>query len=139
MFGAPPRFAGPLAGGIGAHYRDLDVAARVEGASPHGLVQILYDELLKALDTLRAAERAGTRAPVVQSRALSVVAGLEAGLDASRGGEVARTLRAVYRETRRLIGTPHGANRAALDQARAMVAEIAAAWSAIAMPGRAAA
>ena len=140
MFGAPSRFSGPLAGGIGAHYRDLDVQARVEGASPHGLVQILYDELLKALDALRAAEHAGTRLPTVHSRALSILAGLETGLDTQRGGEVSRTLRAIYREARRLLGTAYGpARAAALDQARAMMAEIAAAWGAIAVPGRVAA
>lgn len=133
MFGAPSRFTGPIANGIGAHYRDVDVAARVEGATPHGLISILLDELLRAIDTLRAAERAGGRLPAVQSRALSILHGLEAGLDFEKGGEIARSLAAIYREARRLVGMAHGPPRApALDQAHVMLGEIASAWATLA-------
>ena len=38
-----------------ARYQRVDVASRVEGATPHQLVAILYDELLKALDAMAAA------------------------------------------------------------------------------------
>ena len=132
MFGAPTRFAGPVANGIGAHYRELDIAARVEGASPHGLIQIMLDEALKAIDTLRAIDRAGGHLPGVQSRTLSILHGLEAGLDFEKGGEIARSLATIYREARRLIGQPQGPARGpGLEQARTMLAEIAAAWSAI--------
>ena len=133
MFGAPSRFSGPIANGVGAHYRELDIAARVEGATPHGLIQIMLDELLKAIDTLRAADRAGGRLPAVQSRALSILHGLEAGLDFETGGEIARSLAKIYREARRLIGQQQGPARGpGLEQARTMLAEIAAAWAAIA-------
>ena len=89
MFGASPRPYGTA----GARYRDIEVAARVQGASPHGLVQIMFDELLKGLDTLGAAEKNGIMRPgEVQSRVLSLLHGLEATLDYARGGEIAVSL-----------------------------------------------
>jgi flagellar secretion chaperone FliS len=128
MFGAPSRYAAP-----GARYRDIDVTARVEGANPHGLVQILFDELQKALDTLRAAEASYdlTRRSAAQARATSILHGLEASLDYQRGGEIAVNLGRIYREGRRLVATIGPARPAALDEARRMLGEIAGAWAAI--------
>lgn len=129
MFGAPSRYGKP-----GARYRDVHVSARIEGATPHGLIMILFEELLNGLDTLRAAERGGegARHAAVQSRAVSILHGLEAGLDHQRGGEIAESLGRIYREARRLVTTPAGpARAAALDQARAMVGDIAGAWASI--------
>jgi flagellar secretion chaperone FliS len=129
MFGAPSRYAPPQ-----ARYRDIEVASRVEGASPHGLIVILFDELLKGLDTLRAAND-GTdlgRRLSAQSRCISLLHGLEEALDYQRGGEIAANLGKIYREARRLITSPAGPQRAgAIDQARKMLIEIAGAWEAI--------
>jgi len=130
MFGSPSRYGKP-----GARYRDVHVSARIEGASPHGLIMILFEELLTGLDTLRAAERSGesARHAVVQSRVVSILHGLEAGLDHQRGGEIAASLNRIYKEARRLVAVPSGPDRAAaLDQARAMVGDIAGAWASIA-------
>lgn len=129
MFGAPSRFAP-----AGARYAQVDVSARVEGASPHGLVALLFDELLKCLDTLRAAERAGTALAHggAQARTVSILHALEAGLDHARGGELAANLARVYRQAHRLVATPRGIDRApALDMARAMLGDIAGAWASI--------
>ena len=118
--------------GAGARYRDIEVAARVQGASPHGLVQIMFDELLKGLDTLAAAEKNGVARPgVVQSRTLSLLHGLEATLDYPRGGEIAISLGRIYREARRLVGISGPGRAEALAQAREMVGDIAAAWATI--------
>ncbi|HWI87240.1 MAG TPA: flagellar protein FliS [Sphingomonas sp.] len=129
MFGAPSRYAAP-----GARYRDIDVAARVEGASPHGLVVIMFEELLKSLGTLEAAEmvRDLARRNAAEARVLSLLHGLEAALDHRRGGEIADNLGLIYREARRLIGNAPGIDRAnALAQARDMIATISGAWEAI--------
>ena len=45
----------PAGSAAGARYRTVDVAAQVEAASPHRLVGILFDELVKTIDVLRAA------------------------------------------------------------------------------------
>ena len=116
-----------------ARYSEVDVTARVEGASPHGLVAILFEELMKALGTMAAAERAGDRARSlsVQARALSMLHGLETGLDFERGGEIAPNLAKIYREARRLLGTHGDARGKAIEEARAMIGTIAEAWTAI--------
>jgi flagellar secretion chaperone FliS len=128
MFGAPSRYAAP-----GARYRDIDITARVEGASPHGLVQIMFDELQKAIETLRAAEASSdlARRSAAQSRATSILHGLESSLDYDKGGEIAVNLGRIYSEGRRLLATIGPARPAALDDARKMLGEIAGAWAAI--------
>jgi len=130
IYAAPSRF-----GAARAHYQTVDLSSRVEGASPHGLVAILFDELLKALDAMSVAMRArdygqrGTR----QSRALSILNGLETSLDLDGGGEIAVSLLAIYREARRLVlAAGRDNDEEQLTRARAMLAEIASAWQAIA-------
>jgi flagellar protein FliS len=129
MFGAPSRYGAATA----ARYRAVDVNMRVEGASPHQLIVILFEELMKALDSLRAAEAVGDRgrAAPLQSRALSILHGLETGLDMEKGGEIALSLAKIYREARRLIAIPGAGRDTALEQARAMLADVAGAWAAI--------
>jgi flagellar protein FliS len=118
-------------GGAGARYRNVDMSSRMEGASPHRLVQILFEELIKATDTMLAAQRLGEAAKRSerQSRALSILHALETSLDFDKGGEIAANLATIYREARRLItlGGREG-HPAPVEQARAMLAEIAGAW-----------
>ena len=56
MFGTATAY-----GGAGARYRTIDVSSRLEGASPHRLVGILFDELLRAIEAGQAAARRGDR------------------------------------------------------------------------------
>lgn len=129
MFRSSSRYAAP-----GARYRDIDVAARVEGATPHGLVLIMFEELLKGLDTLHAVDSAGdlARRNAAQARVISLLHGLETSLDHRRGGEIADNLGRIYREARRLLGPTPGIERStALTQARDMLATVSGAWEAI--------
>lgn len=117
-----------------ARYSSVDLTSRIEGASPHQLVQIMFDEALKAIDamTLAAERRDYVQVAQRQSRALSIVHGLETSLDFERGGEIAGGLAAIYREARRLIAAGGRAlDPAQIRQAREMLAEIAGAWSQI--------
>lgn len=81
-----------------SQYKSLELASRVEGASPHALVTILYEELLRALDVLGAALRQGKNIMREPSavRARSILTALSASLDFEQGGGVADTLAAVY-------------------------------------------
>jgi flagellar secretion chaperone FliS len=120
--------------GAQARYQSVDLASRIEGASPHRLVGILFDELIKALDTMALACRKGdfVQRGASQARALSVLHGLEGSLDFDQGGAIARGLAAIYSEARRLVleaGRENDAARAI--QAREMLHEIASAWEAI--------
>ena len=116
-------------------YRDVALTSKLDGASPHRLIAILYEELDTALATMIAATRAGDHGRLLagRSRALTILAGLEASLDREKGGDIAGALAAVYREARRLLrdsGTANDPQR--IEQARAMIADIADAWRQIA-------
>ncbi len=138
MFGTMGQAGGQAA--ARARYAQVDLGSKVEGASPHRLIAILYEELLRTLDTLAAVlAQPGIGAAAMRpgmaerrARAVSILLGLETSLDHGQGGELSQGLAAVYREARRLVGAGIAAGDAApLVQAREMIAEIADAWSAI--------
>ena len=121
-------------GAVRSRYQNVDLTSRVEGASAHGLVSILLDELMKSLEAMAAActRRDFTQRGSAQSRALNMINGLETSLDFEKGGDIAQSLSSIYREARRL--TLAGARDNDPEQvlrARTMIGEIASAWQAI--------
>lgn len=115
-------------------YAAVHSGSRIEGATPHALVKVLFDELLLALDAAALAERNGDRLKVSdkQARAMSILFALESSLDFDRGGDIATGLAQIYREGRRLLLTGAKERSAEpVDQARVMIAEIADAWNQI--------
>lgn len=122
-------------GAAKARYQRVDVTSRIEGASPHQLVAILYDELLKALDAFAATMEKSdfTQRGERQARVLRLLSGLETSLDFDQGGDIAVGLARVYREARRLVTAAARENDPAkIAQARDMLGEIAEAWAEIA-------
>ena len=114
-----------------ARYMDVDVSSRVEGASPHRLIGVLFEELDKAFEAMGAAQAGGDRARALsaQGRALTILHGLETSLDFARGGEIATGLAAIYREARRQLRAATGEEQPErTKRARAMIGEIAGAW-----------
>lgn len=117
-----------------ASYQSVDLSTRVEGASPHQLIALLFEEAVNALDAMAAAaaRRDVARVATAQARALSIVGGLQASLDMEGGGDLARNLADVYREASRLIAAAGKACEPAFaTQARTLLAEIASAWNSI--------
>ncbi|MBX9795343.1 flagellar export chaperone FliS [Sphingomonas sp.] len=88
-----------------AMYRQIDLAGRTATADAHGLVELMYDELIRALGAVASAVRAGNHAIKSEkiARAVAILFALEAGLDFDRGGDVARTLAGLYRAARKEI------------------------------------
>jgi len=122
-------------GGAGARYRNIENNSRVEGASAHKLIAILFEELLRAIDATKLAMERSDIAKQAdrQARALSILQALDASLDMERGGEVAANLSKIYREGRRLIATGTREKRGDLVlRARDMLGDIASAWEKIA-------
>ena len=114
-----------------AAYGGVDLRGRVESLSPHGLVQLLFDELLGAMRQTELCIRGGDRARKSErvSRAVAIINGLESGLDYGKGGAVAENLSKVYRQARAEIVAASRNDDA--DRARGateMVAGIAGAW-----------
>ena len=130
MYMAQSRF-----GAAKVRYQSIDLTSRIEGASPHGLVAILFDELLKSLDAMAAAARRKdfNQRGAKQSRSLSILLALEGSLDFENGGEIAQSLLAIYREARRLIIAGGKDNDPEpLARAREMLDQISSAWGALA-------
>jgi flagellar protein FliS len=127
-------YMAPVKSGAARSYRNVDLSSRIEGATPHRLVTILFEELLKAMDAMAAAMRRSdySQRSSRQSRAMSILHGLEMSLDHDRGGDIARDLALVYREARRLtMEASRGNDLQKLEQAREMVMELNSAWEAI--------
>jgi len=121
-------------GGAKMRYQAVDLESRIEGASPHRLIGILFEELMKALEIMLAAQRAGNRAKTIekQSRASTVLIALETSLDFKNGGELAVNLARVYREARRLVLQGGRDNSPEMvTQARDLLAGIVEAWEQI--------
>jgi flagellar protein FliS len=115
-------------------YAAVDAGSKIEGATPHQLVKILFDELLLAMDASAIAMRAGDdrKARDKQTRALTMLHALESSLDYEKGGEIAVNLAVVYREARRrMIAAVADGDAERVQGAHAIVAEIAEAWTKI--------
>lgn len=122
------------ASGAKLRYQTVDVESRVEGASPHRLIGILFEELMKALEIMTAAQRAGMTAKVIdkQARAANILLALETSLDFRNGGEIAVNLAKIYREARRLVQLGGRNNQPELvEKARSYLEGIVEAWEAI--------
>jgi flagellar secretion chaperone FliS len=114
-------------------YQSHDVAGRVEGADPHALVAILYDELISTLDIALAAQK---RAHIEgfnhqRTRAQTILIALSASLDLERGGDVAQRLAGIYAAMQKALGDAEVEKIAEL---RDGVVTLAAAWKALATP-----
>lgn len=115
-------------------YAAVDTDSKVEGASPHQRVRILFDELLLSLDASVVALRNGDRHRTVdkQTRGLTILHALESSLDFDRGGEIAISLATIYREARKRILEATAENKPeSMDLARGYIADIADAWNQI--------
>lgn len=115
-------YATRLRGDPGETYRAVDVASRAGGASPHELIMMLYEDLLRELRVaaLATGKRDYTTKSAKLTKALAILFALEAGLDFNAGGEVAETLSRFYRGARETI------MRASLDHDPALLLDVAA-------------
>lgn len=113
-------------------YSDVALASLVDGASPHRLVEILYDELLKTIDLMLLAAARGMNAQAMRARtkAVTILAGLDSGLDLAAGGELAVTLRRFYRGAAGTLGRVD-LEAGELERLRVAIAEVAESWRAI--------
>lgn len=80
-------------------YRQVGAHSGVENASPHMLIQMLFDGLLLSLNAARGAMQRGEIEEKGQhiSKAVRILQeGLVLGLDMEKGGELAANLRLLY-------------------------------------------
>ncbi len=112
-------------------YAAIEASTRAEQASPHRVVEMLYDELLSALRQAGIAIKNNDLALKSKciSRALSILHGLESALDFDRGGTVAESLSSAYHYLRQEVIAAAGANDPTrLSAAADAVSGLADAW-----------
>lgn len=121
-----------------ATYRQIDLAGRTVAADPHALVQLLYEELVRALSIVALAIESGNYAVKSEKtqRALAILFALEAGLDFERGGDVSQTLGRLYRGARRtIVDASLGSDPAPFLNVARSLGEIAQAWRSVRQGG----
>jgi flagellar secretion chaperone FliS len=105
--------------------------AAVEGASPVGLVVLLYDRLVADLTrAIAAMEKGEVESCVAQiNHAFLVLGQLEGSLDSSQAPEAARTQTLFYQVARSRILEAHiKSNRKMLEEQIALFNDVRAAW-----------
>ena len=115
-------------------YQEAEQDFLVEGADPHCLVQILYTELIQAIDRTHLAM--DSKDYVAKSthitKVLSILHVLASSLDFDKGGEVAISLARLYDwSRRRVIEASRDNSEVFLEEVRKAIADIADAWSTI--------
>ncbi len=115
-------------------YRQLAVETSVDDASPHRLIEMLFEGAIASIQRARAAMDAGDLSTKGESitRAIRIVdEGLKASLD-SRGGEISERLGALYDYVgRRLLSASARNDVGALDESSALLCELRDAWTGI--------
>ena len=114
-------------------YRQVHVATGVDGATPHGLVAMLFDGLMTAIAEARGAMRNRNIAAKGQaiSRAVRIVdEGLSAPLNLAEGGKLALDLRDLYSYVAlRLTQANLKNDEAALDECVKLIEPVRSAWA----------
>ena len=117
------------------HYKKIELESRVTEANAHGLVSLLYKELLVTLDLLVVSANVGAQISgnKYYSKALSIIISLASSIDLTRGGHLAKTLQRVYRgASSELSKAAQWNDVAKIEEVREAISQIANAWNAIA-------
>lgn len=114
-------------------YTQVQVSTGVDGASPHHLVQMLFDGFLEACAQARGALRSGNIEVKCEAigRAVRIVEeGLKAGLNVSEGGRLAEDLNDLYAYvTVRLTYANRFNDEAALGECAQLIEPLSKAWA----------
>jgi len=89
----------PVSTRAASAYKRVGLETSIDGATPHHLVSLLFDALLRALACARQALArgdVGLKGSEIGKAVRILDEGLRAGLNEAQGGEVAANLRGVY-------------------------------------------
>ena len=114
-----------------ASYDNVRKQASAESASPHKLIEMLYDGALERIAQAKGAieykqtELKGKRI----NAAIGVIGGLRESLDRDKGGEISANLDALYVYIQGLLVKAHMENDLAkLDEAGVLLGDLRSAW-----------
>ena len=122
-----------------AQYRHVSAATMVQDASPHRLIQLMFEGLMARLAAARGQimrRDIPARARSIGS-AIAILGGLQQCLDDVQGGDLARNLDALYDYAQqRLFRANVDNDVAAIDEVVDLLGGIKSAWDAIAPAAR---
>ena len=115
-------------------YKKVGVHSGVESASPHRLIQRMFEGALEKIQTAKIHiannEIAGKGDQI--SWAISIIDGLRVSLDKTAGGEIAENLDMLYEYmSRRLLEANLHTDVTMLDEVTGLITEIKSAWDVI--------
>lgn len=120
-------------------YQQVHVTTGVDGASPHRLVQMLFEGLLDSFAQARGAIRQGNVEAKGEAigRAVRIIdEGLKAGLNVNEGGRLAADLRDLYAYiTVRLTHANRHSDEAAISECAKLIEPLSKAWDEIGQQG----
>lgn len=115
-------------------YSDIKVNAAVASATPHQLIQMLYDGLFERIAQIKGAmeqnniELKNTKV----NQSISILFGLRESLDQENGAEIAGNLDGIYDYVQRRLWQAHMKNDISiLEECTRILKEISTAWSEI--------
>lgn len=116
-------------------YAQVGVESAVMSASPHQLIEMLFDGANSALVRARLFMQQGDTVAKGEaiSKAINIIDnGLKAGLDLEQGGEIATNLTSLYEYmTRRLLHANLRNDSQAIEEVEGLLSNIAEAWKQI--------
>jgi len=115
-------------------YTKFGTYAEIEAASPHRLIQMLFEGGLQRIAIAKGAIQRKAIAEKGEnlSRAIAIIGGLRASLDQDKGGEIATNLDRLYEYMeRRLLEANLKNDEAILDEVSGLLRDIKSAWDAI--------
>lgn len=127
-----PGYATALGADPYTTYRQVDLVGRTAAADGAALVQLLYEELVRALRVAAWAteKRDFARRSEKVTRATAILFALESGLDFDAGGDVSHTLARLYGGARAtIIDASIGHDPRPFSDIADNLEEIAAAWA----------
>jgi flagellar protein FliS len=129
-----PAMSSPFArpGALAHAYRRVGVETSVEAASPHKLVELLFDGYMEALNLARGAMRGGqveAKGKALNQAARIIDEGLRAGLNMTEGGRLADDLARLYEYvTMRLILANVRNDESIVDECVRLIEPLRQAW-----------
>lgn len=120
-------------------YRQVGVQSGIDGATPHQLIQMLFDGLMQSLHAARGAMQRGDvelKGRQLGKAVLILEEGLRGALDPAQGGEVAVNLGALYGYcVTRLTQANLRNDEALLAEVIALIDPVAQSWKQIGAAG----
>ena len=123
--------------GIG-QYRQIGVETALENASPHRLIQLLFEGALSQLANVKGAivNRDTVRLQTSIKKTSTILVGLEEGLDLEKGGEIAANLEALYQYMQaELLSIQISMNEEKVDALINLLSDIKSGWDGISPEG----